>query len=58
MVAKANKTADFTLRERQHVCSLAKQIRHSWTPEQREFRAILAQQKLAALAPYLFDRLH
>jgi hypothetical protein len=58
MVARINKSAESTVRQRQRVCSMAKQIRNSWTPEQREYRAELARDKIAQLAPWLFDRLH
>lgn len=55
MVARAYKsTPDLTLSELQQIRKLSQQIRQSWTPEQREWRAQVAAQKLS----FLFEKLH
>lgn len=55
MVARANTTSvDLTLKELQQIRKLSQQIRQAWTPEQREWRAQVAAQKLS----FLFEKLH
>jgi hypothetical protein len=56
MVARAHQPIE-TSRSHERIVSLAKQIRNQWTPEQREFRARLAKEKVARLAPFLFDQI-
>ena len=53
MVAVAETAGNFPEHEGQQICRIMKQIRKTWTPEQREYRAKLARRKLNYLIPYL-----
>lgn len=55
MVARVHQQIEPS-RSHERVISMAKQIRNQWSPEQREFRARLAKEKVATLVPFLFDQ--
>ena len=53
MVAAVHKANVIFDQEHSQVCKKTREIRRRWTPEQREFRAELARQKMLALLPQL-----
>ena len=57
MVARANNSTTQLFKELSQIKMVTRQIRADWTPEQREYRALLARKKLAELA-FLFDARH
>lgn len=56
MVALANLPNDTSL-SNERIATLAKQIRNQWSPQQREFRAQLAREKVAQLVPFLINQI-